>query len=172
MWTNGKVIANFSFRDGRTVRQSGQNPSIKRAITPSNVTLTLRIWHHLERVVISNIIWKFDEEMWTNGKVIANFSFRDGRTVRQSGQIPSIKRAITPLNVTLTLRIRHHLERVVISNIIWKFDEEMWTNGKVIANFSFRDGRTVRQSGPYESPFLRKGDTKIVNILSKCMLSW
>jgi uncharacterized protein YkuJ len=113
------------------VKFSCQNPSTKRGKTPSNVTLTLRIWHHLERVVISNIIWKFDEEILRNGKVIANVKF--------SCQNPSTKRGITPSNVILTLRIWHLLDRVVISNIvlILKFDEEILWNGKVIANVKF-----------------------------------
>jgi hypothetical protein len=47
----------------------------QRGITLFNVILTLRMWHHCERVVISNIIWKFDEEILRNGKVIANIKF-------------------------------------------------------------------------------------------------
>jgi hypothetical protein len=105
------------------------------------VTLTYRMWYHHERVVIRNIIWRFHEEILRNGKVIANVKFWCIKL--------STKRGITPSNVTLTLRIWYHFERVVISNIIYKFDEEILRNGKVIANvkFSWRtdgppDGRT------------------------------
>jgi hypothetical protein len=80
-------------------------------------------------IFIGNIIWKFDEEILRNGKDTANVKF--------SCQNPSTKRGITPSNVNLTLRIWHHLKCVVISNITWKFNEEILSNGKVIANSTF-----------------------------------
>jgi len=48
---------------------------ITKKLTPANVTLTLRIWHHCVCVVISNILLKFDKEILRNGKIIANVKF-------------------------------------------------------------------------------------------------
>jgi hypothetical protein len=136
-----------------------------------NTILTWRTLHHHERVVMRNIIWKFNEEILRNGKVIANVKF--------SCPNPSTKRSITPSNVVLTLRTLHYHKRVVINNIFWKFHKEILINGKVIANikFSWRTGGpTDGQSDPYVSPFFWKIDTNIpqtkrIMYLNMC-LNW
>ena len=49
----------------------------KRGKTLANVILTLSIWHHYVSIGISNIIWKFKEEI---AKLKQTLSFHDGQT--------------------------------------------------------------------------------------------
>jgi len=75
MWTGNKmgVQLNTCVVLGSFVRITKK--LTERRKTSANVILTVRIWHHIFQVVISNIIWKFSEELWRNGKVIANVKF-------------------------------------------------------------------------------------------------
>lgn len=52
------------------------------------------------------------------------------------------------LNVSLTLRIRHHHHSFVIGNITWKFDEEILINGNIIADVKFEMDQRMDKAIP------------------------
>jgi hypothetical protein len=116
--------------------------------------------HNHDRVVISNTIWKFDEEnikKWQSYSQSQVFVSKSKYNKQKNfikcdldlnnlvssrlcchKQYNLNKKRKNSIKCDIELqKTWHHHDRAVISNIIWKYDEEILWNGKVKANVKF-----------------------------------